>query len=90
MKLFTITTHCHINKVEREYKVAFPSEEELVRYFASKKDRLLAVSDGWKRAFAGCFEAFNEAEPSVKRKGKKNGIAQKPYDYKTDMTQNEF
>src|SRR5688500_17734690 len=44
---YTITTRCHLTERELEYKVSFPSEEDLIAYFAGKKDRLISVSDGW-------------------------------------------
>lgn len=47
MSRFTITTRCCITGREGEYKVSFPSEEDLIRYWCGRGDRLLTVGDGW-------------------------------------------
>lgn len=84
--LFTITTRCHITGRESEYKVSFPSEESLVKFFSHKKDKLLAVSDGWESINPTDIFQPESFLPHYKR----NGRVEPAYNYQTDMIEVQY
>jgi hypothetical protein len=87
-KLFTVTTICHITGREADYKLSFSDEESLIRWFAGKPDKLIAVSDGWKTT--NHTDIF-PLEPYVPHYWKDpSRKPDKPYDYREESLEFDF
>jgi hypothetical protein len=82
---FTITTICCFKGNEHTYFLSFPNEEALGQYFAGKKDKLIAVSDGWKG-----FNPLDLFPPERNMRPYQPGHVQKPYDYRDESLEFDF